>query len=84
MMIFHDIQDVEEWLEPHDYISFWEAVEPYNLTLQDRDHCDEMIASGKVDQSLVLRVLKSMAENALALKFHLKDRVHHPKRYRMQ
>lgn len=84
MMIFEDIQDVEAWLEPLDYIAFWEAVEPYNLILQDREHCDHMIASGKVDQSLVLRVLKSMAENGLAMKLNLKDRVHHPKRYRMQ
>ena len=84
MMVFEDIQDVEEWLEPLDYIAFWKAVAPYNLTLQERDHCDEMIATGKVDQSLVLRVLKGMAESELARKLNLKDRIHHPKRYRMQ
>ena len=84
MMIFQDIQDVEAWLEPLNYIAFWEAVEPYNLTLQDREHCDQMISSGQVDQALVLRVLKGLAENELARKFNLSDRVHHPKRYWMQ
>jgi len=84
MVIFKDIQYVEEWLAPMDYIAFWEAVEPYNLILQDRDHCDEQIASGLVEQSLVLRVLKGMAENELARKLNLKDRIHHPKRYKMQ
>ena len=81
MVIFEDIQDVEEWLEPLDYLTFWNAVEPYNLTLQDRDHCDELIASGKVDASLILDVLKGLAEMELRKVLNLKDRIHEPVDY---
>lgn len=49
MVVFEDIQDVRDWLDPLDYIAFWEAVEPYRLVLQDRDHCDDLIASGAVE-----------------------------------
>ena len=80
MVIFEDIQDVKEWLRPLDYLAFWEAVEPYRLTLQDRDHCDELIASGKVDATLILEVLKGLAEMELASAFGLNWRAYHPVR----
>ena len=77
MALFDDIQDVRDWLEPLDYIAFWKAVEPYRLTLQDRDHCDALIASGAVDARLILDVLKGLARMELARSFNLKDRVDH-------
>lgn len=55
------IDDVDAWLEPMDYQSFWYAVEPLCLVLQPRDHCDEQIASGVVDEETVLDVLKYFA-----------------------
>jgi len=78
MVIFEDIQDVKEWLEPLDYLGFWDAVAPYDLTLQDRDHCDDLIASGEVDASLILQVLKGLAEMELTRAFGLKWRTYHP------
>lgn len=78
MMIFQDIQDVEEWLDPLGYIAFWEAVTPYNLTLQDRDHCDGLIAGGKVEANLILEVLKGLALMEMRRKLGLKPRIHEP------
>lgn len=83
MVVFQDIQDVKEWLEPLDYIEFWEAVEPYDLTLQDRDHCDDLIASGEVETTLILEVLKGLAEMELSKSFGLKWRTYHPRITRM-
>ena len=77
-MIFEDIDDVEEWLEPLSYIEFWEAVAPYNLTLQDRDHCDDLITKGEITTDLALDVLKGLAVQELRHAFGLKDRVFHP------
>lgn len=75
MVVFEDVDDVRGWLAPMGYIAFWEAVAPYGLMLQDRDDCDGLIASGKVDQALILDVLKSMARRELTAKFGLKERV---------
>jgi len=77
MVIFQDIQDVEEWLEPLDYIAFWEAVAPYGLfSVADREHCDGLIAGGKVKQELILEGIKGMARNSLRDGFGLKHRRH--------
>lgn len=84
MVVFEDIQDVEAWLEPLDYLAFWEAVAPYRLTLQDRDHCDELIASGAVAASLILEVLKGLAAMELRQAFGLKSRTYHPEMLPMQ
>ena len=46
MVVFQDIQDVEEWLAPLDWIAFWEAIAPYRLGMDDREHCDGLIAGG--------------------------------------
>jgi hypothetical protein len=74
MAQFTYIDDVEDWLAPMDYDGFWYAVAPYNLVLQDKDHCDRQIEEGIVEQALVLDVLKSMARIELTqiLKLHRK------------
>ncbi|MFT6658562.1 hypothetical protein [Maritalea sp.] len=61
MKIFKDIDEVEEWLAPMDYEGFWIAIEPYGLTLQPKDHCDQQIADGEVDQATVLEGIKYLA-----------------------
>lgn len=78
MVIFEDIDDVAEWLKPFDYSAFWDAVAPYYLDLQDRDHCDGLIASGEVEQVLILRVLKMMARIELTEMFGLEWRIYEP------
>ena len=78
MIAFEDIQDVEDWLEPLDYLGFWEAVAPYTLILQDRDHCDDLISSGEVDADVILYCLKAMARRELTRMFDLKHRIHEP------
>jgi hypothetical protein len=78
MVVFQDIQDVEEWLKPLDYLAFWKAVAPYHLVLQDRDHCDGQIACGIVGAELVLEVLKILAVVELQVAFNLPCRVHEP------
>ncbi|MEL6502833.1 MAG: hypothetical protein AAFQ10_00125 [Pseudomonadota bacterium] len=80
MVIFEDREDVRDWLKPKNYIEFWEAVAPYNLTLQDRDHCDALIANGTVEQDLVLSGLKGMAVQELSRMLGLKSRIPHIER----
>ncbi|PHR55172.1 MAG: hypothetical protein COA47_14340 [Robiginitomaculum sp.] len=74
MSIFNDIEDVQDWLEPMDYLGFWHAVAPYDLILQDRDHCDTQIATGEVTQETVLCVLKGFARIELTQRLGLKRR----------
>ena len=50
MKIFKHIDEVEAWLEPMNYLEFWTAIAPYNLVLQDREHCDAQLAAGEVDE----------------------------------
>lgn len=79
MVIFEDISDVEDWLEPMDYVALWEAVEPFEVfTDADRDHCDALIAAGKVRQDAVLVGLKTMARVSLTIRFDLTDRIYEP------
>lgn len=75
MVVFEDIQDVEEWLEPHDYIAFWEAIAPYRLGLDDREFCDGLIAGGKMTQEKLLDTLKALTVMELSARHALKDRV---------
>ncbi|CUI01866.1 hypothetical protein PHA8399_04015 [Leisingera aquaemixtae] len=78
-MIFEDIQDVEEWLAPLDYVTFWDAVAPYEVfDDRERDHCGALIAGGRVKQSLVLDGLKIAARLALTKKFGLTERIPEP------
>ncbi len=75
MVVFQDIEAVEEWLEPMDYISFWEAIAPYRLfTLADRDHCDGLIAGGTVKAETILYGTKAMARSGLISGFGLSHR----------
>jgi len=48
MVVFEDIQDVEEWLAPPGYIAFWAAMDDWAVfTEDDRDQCDRTIADAK-------------------------------------
>ena len=78
MVIFEDIEDVKEWLEPLDYLGFWDAIEPYFLTVQDRDHCDGLISAGTVEPALILEELKYMAQLEIAQKLKLNYLTYHP------
>lgn len=78
MKEFRYIDDVEEWLEPMDYSGFWFAIEPYDLVLQPREHCDRQIASREVEQSLILECLKYMARLELMEKLGLESRLPTP------
>jgi len=78
MKEFRTIDDVEDWLEPMDYSGFWYVIEPYDLVLQPRDHCDDQIASGVVDLETVLDVLKSMARMELTQRHGLHWRLPTP------
>ena len=79
MVVFEDIQDVEEWVKPMDYVSFWTAVKPYDVFDEgSRDHCDECITKRGVDQKLILSCLKTMVRLNLTEKFNLQDRIYDP------
>jgi hypothetical protein len=78
MVAFRYIQDVEEWLQPLDYIAFWEAVAPYGFVLLDRDHYDGLIAGGEVNGALVLHGLKILATMEFRTAFDLKHRITEP------
>ena len=70
---------MEDWLEPLSYIDLWDAIEPYRVfTEADRDHCDGLIAGGKVKQALILECIKAMAEDAITEKLGLKHRIIDP------
>jgi len=75
MVVFEDIQDVEDWLDPLEYVAFWEAVAPYRIfSIADRDHCDRLIAGGKVRQETILEGIKGMARSGLIDRFDLQHR----------
>lgn len=76
MRKFNHIDDVEEWLEPLDYEIFWFEVLPFELTLQDHDHCDHLIRTGSVSKELVLDVLKGMARLELTQRLGLGHRTY--------
>ncbi|MCF6277213.1 MAG: hypothetical protein L3J16_00470 [Anaerolineales bacterium] len=77
MVVFEDLTDVDEWLDPLDYIALWDAVAPYNIfSIADRDHCDGLIAGGKVPQATILKGLKHIAYDGLRDRFDLQHRRH--------
>ncbi|MEM9699405.1 MAG: hypothetical protein AAF943_11505 [Pseudomonadota bacterium] len=77
MVIFEDLTDVQEWLEPMGYIEIFEATAPYRIfSIAERDHCDALIASGKVQQDLILKGLKNAAYLGLRNRLALKPRYH--------
>ena len=79
MIIFEDIQDVEDWLEPLDYLGLWQAVAPYGVFADaDRAHCDVLIANGEVPQATILEGLKVLARVAMTERFGLEHRIYAP------
>jgi hypothetical protein len=74
MMIFDDMEDLEEWLAPLDWESFWKDTAGFELVLQPRESCERQIATGGIDEKTVLYVLKGMARLELIERFHLKPR----------
>ncbi len=78
MVVFEDLTDVDEWLDPLDYIAFWEAVAPWSLfSIVERNHCDGLIAGGKVAQVTILKGLKYIARDGLRDKLSLQHRRYH-------
>ena len=65
-------------MQPKGYVAFWDAVAPYGFSMQERDHCDGLIAGGTVDAALVLDGLKFMAMIELRRSLNLKHRIHEP------
>lgn len=61
MQQFEDIEDVWEWLEPLDYEEFWKEMDFVPVSLPLREDCDTDIATGRVDEALVLYGLKALA-----------------------
>ena len=79
MVIYEDIEDVETWLDPLDYIEFWKEIADWRVfALGDREHCDDQIARGIVDQETVLYCLKAQARITLPQRFGLKPRIIEP------
>jgi len=74
MKKFKYVEDVEEWLAPMDYQTFWFVIAPYDLVLQTREHCDREIAEDNAEADIVLEVLKHMAQMELREKLGLKRR----------
>ncbi|MEM1410617.1 MAG: hypothetical protein AAGG79_07740 [Pseudomonadota bacterium] len=77
MVVFEDIQDIEEWLAPYDYAGFWQAIAPWQVFAgDDRAHYDQVIADGEVCPDLVLTCLKEMVRLDLTQRFDLRDRTY--------
>lgn len=78
MVVFQDVEEVEEWIEPMSYLELMDAVQPYSVFSEaDRDHCDSLISAGKVPVEVVLEGLKYMVSDALRFRLGLKHRRHH-------
>lgn len=79
MVVFEDIQDVEEWLADHDYAGFWEAIAPWAVFTEDEQaHYGQVMADGHIDPKTVLFCLKDMACMTLRTRLGLKDRSYAP------
>ena len=79
MVVFEDIQDVEEWLAVHDYAGCWEAVAPWAVFTDDEQaHYDQVMADGHIDPMTVLFCLKDIACLRLRTRLGLKDRMFPP------
>lgn len=79
MVVFEDIQDVQEWLEPFEIDAFWDAVAPWAVfTGDERAHYEQVLAKGEVCPDLVLTCLKGMTRMELQMRFGLKDRTYEP------
>ena len=65
-MKFRHTNDVDDWLEPMDYETFWSEIRPYCLVILPREKCDADMANGDVDEETVLYVMKNFARIELA------------------
>lgn len=77
-MDFKHIDDIEDWLEPMDYETFWTEIKPFCLVLFPREKCDNDIASGATDEETVLYVMKNFARMELASILKLEWRIDVP------
>ena len=77
MSEFRYINDIEDWLEPMDYETFWQEIKPYCLVMIPRAKCDADIEDG-VDEETVLIVLKNFARLELAFILKLQWRCNVP------
>jgi hypothetical protein len=59
--MFNFIDDIEDWLEPMDYETFWTEIKTFCLILMPREKCDADIADGAVTEEGALNVLKTLA-----------------------
>lgn len=79
MIEFSYIDDIEDYLEPMDYETFWHEIRDFCLILIPREKCDADIEGG-VDEETVLIVLKNLARVELASILKLKWRCDVPMR----
>ncbi len=79
MVVFEDIQDVEEWLAPLGYEAFWKAIEPWGIyAWADRAHFDRVLAEGVTDAEAMMVCLKAEVRMEMTERFDLKDRDFEP------
>lgn len=79
MVVFEDIQDIEEWLAPFDLDGFWEAVTPWDVfTGEDRARFERILSKRTVSEAKLLFCLKGMVCFELTTRFGLKDRLYEP------
>lgn len=79
MVVFEDIQDVEEWLAPLGYEAFWQAIDPWGIYEgADRAHFDAVLQNSVTDTETMLICLKAEVRIELTARFDLKDRRYEP------
>ena len=79
MIVFEDIQDIRDWLQPMDYTALWQAAAPYQVFAEDdREHFDGLIIQGEVPQDTILECLKTSVRLALTEQFGLQERMYEP------
>ena len=79
MVVFEDIEDVQDWLDPLGYAAFWSAVGPWAIfSDEDRDHCDSTVARGIAPEETVLACMKAIAQITLIERFGLGPRFYEP------
>jgi hypothetical protein len=76
MQHFEDRKDLEEWLETLDYDAFWKAADPFGMDEDYRASCDASITKG-VDQSMILKCIKSELRLKIVKEQNLKPRYYH-------
>lgn len=74
MRMFEDREECEKWLESLGYEEFWREISTFSLEIQDREICDELIASGKVPENKLLRLLKTLVRMQVVEQQRLKLR----------